>query len=81
LQRSPDWRNDRISIAIILPLVRLLFYPLHVLVRQAEMVADLVDQDMADDVFQIFAGLAPVVQDRPAVERACPGPGGSQLQI
>src|SRR3546814_9912038 len=33
---------------------------LHVVVREAEMVADLVDQDMAHDMLQILAGVAPV---------------------
>src|SRR3546814_20247649 len=41
---------------------------LHVVVREAEMVADLVDQDVAHDMLQILAGVAPIVEDRPAVE-------------
>jgi len=32
------------------------------------MVADLVDQHMADDMLQVLAGLAPIFEDRPAVE-------------
>ncbi len=41
----------------------------HVVVAHAEMVADFVDQDMADQIGQILAGLAPVIEDRPAVEK------------
>src|SRR4051812_42495914 len=40
----------------------------HVVVRQAEMVADLVDQHMGDDVAQRLVVFGPVVQYRPAVE-------------
>src|SRR5581483_1396745 len=40
----------------------------HILVRQAKMMADLVDQHVADDVAQAFLVLGPIVQDRPAVE-------------
>ena len=43
--------------------------PLHVIVRQAEMVADLVDQHMGDDVAQRLLVLGPVVEDGAAVER------------
>ena len=32
------------------------------------MVPDLMDQDMPDDVTQVFAGLAPIVENRPSVE-------------
>src|ERR1700730_11216249 len=41
---------------------------LHVGVREAEMVADLVDQHMAHDVAQRLLVLGPVIQDRAAVE-------------
>jgi hypothetical protein len=41
----------------------------HVLVAKAEMVADLVDQHVADDAHQILAGLAPIIEDRPAIEK------------
>src|SRR5262249_60350132 len=49
-------------------LLRLFLDPLHVVVAEAEMVTDLVDHDMADDVGEGFAGLAPVVQQRTAIE-------------
>ena len=32
------------------------------------MVADLMDQDMPDDVAQVFAGLAPIIENRSAIE-------------
>src|SRR5581483_6641255 len=41
---------------------------LHVGVRQAEMMADLVHQDVRDDRAERFVVLGPVVEDRPAVE-------------
>src|SRR5260370_30001054 len=40
----------------------------HVVVRQAEMVADLVHQHMGDDRPQRLLVLAPIIEDRPAVE-------------
>ena len=40
----------------------------HVVVGEAVMVADLMDQHMPDDVAQVLACLAPVIEDRPAVE-------------
>ena len=40
----------------------------HIVVGEAEMVADLMDQDMPDDITQVFAGLAPIVENRPPVE-------------
>ena len=42
--------------------------PLHVVVRQAEMMADFVDQHVADDMADGLVMLRPVVEDRPAVE-------------
>src|SRR6266699_2165969 len=41
---------------------------MHVIVREAEMVADLVHQHMRDDRPQGLLVLAPIVEDRPAVE-------------
>src|ERR1700742_217645 len=41
---------------------------LHVGVGQAEMVANFVDQDVADDLAEGFVVLRPVIQDRPPVE-------------
>src|SRR5437016_1837826 len=41
---------------------------LHVVVGEAEMVADLVHQHMGDDRAQRLVVLGPVVEDRPAVE-------------
>ena len=43
-------------------------YPLHVVIGKPEMMADLVDHDMADDARKMFARIAPIVEDRPAVE-------------
>src|SRR5438067_9443716 len=43
--------------------------PLHVLVAEPEMVADLVDQHVAHQVAQVFAALAPVIEDRAAIEK------------
>src|SRR5207248_9033057 len=40
----------------------------HIVVREAKMVADLVDQHMADDMAEALVVLGPIVQDRPAVE-------------
>ena len=45
------------------------FDRLHVVVRQAEMMADFVDQNMGDDVAQRFLVLGPVVEDRAAIEQ------------
>src|SRR6185312_6041410 len=42
--------------------------PLHVLVAEAEMVADLVDQHVADNRVERLVVLAPVIEDRAAVE-------------
>src|SRR5215470_12710601 len=41
---------------------------LHVVVAEAEMVADLVDQHMAHQMGELLAALAPVVEQRPAIE-------------
>src|SRR5258708_1028499 len=41
----------------------------HVVVGEAEMMADLVDQHMAHGMDQILAGLPPVVEQRPAIEK------------
>src|ERR1700723_2806957 len=43
--------------------------PLHVLVAKAQMVADLVDQHVPNNGGEVFAGFAPIVEDRPAVEK------------
>src|SRR5882757_905100 len=40
----------------------------HVVVAQAEMMADLVDQHVAHDVRQVLARFTPVVEDRTAIE-------------
>src|SRR5579872_6959534 len=45
------------------------FDPFHVGIAEPEMVADLVDQHVADDRVQVLTGLAPIVEDRPAVEK------------
>ncbi|NDH64172.1 MAG: DUF1254 domain-containing protein, partial [Alphaproteobacteria bacterium] len=45
-----------------------LFDRFHVVVAQAEVMADLVDQHMPHDMRQVFAGLAPIVEDRAAIE-------------
>src|SRR5262249_21032608 len=45
------------------------FDPFHVRVAEAEMVADLVDQHMAHQPGEILAALAPIIEDRPAVEK------------
>src|SRR6266478_8098915 len=50
-----------------MPLGRVLD-PLHIFVAEPEMMTDLVDQHMADHLEQILAALAPVIEDRPAVE-------------
>src|SRR5258708_8845942 len=42
---------------------------LHVVVAEAEMVADLVDEHVAHEVVEVLAGLAPVVEDGAAVEK------------
>src|SRR6476620_12191987 len=46
---------------------------LHICVRQPKMVADLVDQDVADDVAQRLFMLGPVIQDRGGTARSCWG--------
>src|ERR1700722_2212611 len=43
--------------------------PLHILVAKAQMVADLVDQHVPNNGGEVFAGFAPIVEDRPAVEK------------
>ena len=48
--------------------VRLGLDALHVLVAEAEMVADLVDHHMAHDVEERQAGHLPIGKQRPAVE-------------
>jgi len=50
----------------MLPLLRL--DRLHVGVGKAEMVADFVNQHMADDMAKRLVMFSPVIQDRPAVE-------------
>jgi hypothetical protein len=40
---------------------------LHVVIGQAEMMADLMDQHMGDDGAQRLFMIAPVIEDRPAV--------------
>src|SRR6185312_15214342 len=66
----PEYRPGKRAICAILacdlPGTRL--DPLHIGVRQPEMVPDLVDQDVADDMAQRFLMLGPVIQDRPPVE-------------
>ena len=47
----------------------LCFDALHVLVAEAEMMADLVDQHVADNAGKVLAGLAPIIEDRPAIEK------------
>src|SRR6516165_2431968 len=65
--------------------------PRHLLVAEAEMMADLVDQHMTHEAREILPGLAPVVEDRPAVEkdhvelrpriaRALPGQGDAAVE-
>src|ERR1700722_8894126 len=41
----------------------------HVVVRQAEMVADLVDQHVTHHRGEVLAGLAPIIEQRPAIEK------------
>src|SRR2546429_1398975 len=41
----------------------------HVVVAEAEMMADLMDENVAYDVLEILAGLAPVIEDRTAIEK------------
>src|ERR1700676_4398288 len=41
---------------------------LHIVVRQPKMMADLVNQHMADDMAERLVMFGPVIQDRPAVE-------------
>ena len=52
---------------------------LHIGVRQPEMVADLMDQDVTDDMAQRFLMLGPVIQDRPPVEPDHVGQAGDVL--
>lgn len=49
-------------------LTYLLFDSLHVLVAQAEMVADLVHQHMADDGAERVLAIGPIIEDRAAIE-------------
>src|SRR5215467_1396272 len=49
-------------------LVRSRFDRLHIVVRKAEMVADLVDQHVTDDTAECLLMFRPVVQDRPPIE-------------
>src|SRR5215469_3858158 len=44
-------------------------YGFHVVVGKAEMMADLVYQHVPDHVREVLAGLAPIVEDRPAIEK------------
>ncbi len=41
---------------------------MHITVAQAEMMPDFVDQHMRDEVIERFAGFAPFVEDRAAIE-------------
>src|SRR5882757_334956 len=66
LLRSPKTLSARLGAAGFF--FGLGFDRLHVIVAQAEMMADLVDQHVAHDVRQVFARFAPVVEDRTAVE-------------
>ena len=43
--------------------------PFHVLVAETEMVADLVDQHVAHHIDEVFASLAPIVEDRSAIQK------------
>jgi hypothetical protein len=43
-----------------------------VVVGQAEMMADLVDQDMRDEMFERFLAVRPFVEDRPAEQESAP---------
>jgi len=52
--------------------------PRHVVVAEAEMVADLVNEDVAYDMCQILAGLAPIIEDRTAVEEDHVDRGGGR---
>ncbi len=45
----------------------------HIVIGQAEMMADLVDQNMGDDIAQRFFMFGPIVKDRTAVERDAVG--------
>ena len=58
--------DPRANSAGLIPHLRL--DRLHVGVRQPEMMADLVDQDVPDDMAQGFVMLGPVVEDRTAIE-------------
>src|SRR6516164_7750488 len=51
----------------------LCFDALPVLVAEAEMMADLVDQHVADNAGKVLAGLAPIIEDRPRVADALVG--------
>jgi hypothetical protein len=59
--RGPLARRDRRSIGVR-------FDRLHVGVGQAEMMADLMDQHMGDDGTERLLMVAPVVEDRPAIQ-------------
>jgi hypothetical protein len=43
--------------------------PRHVVVAEAKMMADLVDQHMAHQMGEVLTGFAPIIEDRPAVEK------------
>src|SRR6202034_830464 len=43
--------------------------PLHVVVAEAEMVTDLMDQDMPHQRGEAFSGLAPIIEDGSTVEK------------
>src|SRR5205807_7859476 len=53
----------------------LLLDALHILIAKAEMVADFVDHDMAHDIGEVLPGFAPVIEDRPAIEKDRVDPG------
>src|SRR5262245_63787577 len=70
---SPNCANEcgrsyRFARSSPLRALRFRLDPLHVVVGEAEMVADLVNEDVAHQVSQVLAGFAPVVQQRAAVE-------------
>src|SRR5215470_12722595 len=51
-----------------LRMIRFRLDPVYVVVGEAEMVVDLVDEDVAHEVGQVLAGFAPIVEQRPSVE-------------
>src|SRR5690606_9127187 len=51
------------------PLIGCRFDRLHVRIREAEVVADLVDQNVGDDGPERLVVLGPVVEDGPAIEK------------